>query len=297
MANYQTLWQQIQATYNAIVQHHIGGKLGEHLEKSPMAQVQGWQQLGLAYIIKPDPLTVQRIQTRNPYTRAENFQTQINNLQEAGYLDTNGVATEKVGEYEALVDYQNTILQGLGQQYQGDATRLKALVTRVVDKARSLADAPCVKDASLRDISRWSDFEQAFYQMQRLFAFRDDAHLNAWKHLDIDAQKYEAWSLVWDGSAPSVEKILEVRGNRGYSEEEWQAVYDKLVEKGWLVTGEEAGTYQVSAESKPPRDAIETTTDEYFYGIFAVLSDAEADELLNMLKAAQEQFTPEPEAS
>ena len=297
MANYQPLWQQIQATYNAIVQHHIGSKLQQNLENSPMAQVQGWQQLGLAYIIKPDPLTVERIGIRNPYTRAENLQTQIQNLQEASYLDANGVVTEKAGEYEALVDYQNTILQELGQQYKGDAARLKALVTRVVDKARSQADAPCVKDASLRDISRWSDFEQAFYQMQRLFAFRDDAHLSAWQHLDIDARTYEAWSLVWDGSAPTVAAMLEVRGNRGYSEEEWQAVYDKLVEKDWLIADEEAGTYQVSASSKPTRDAIEAQTDEYFYSVFEVLSDAEVDELLNMLKAMQEQFTPEPEAS
>ncbi len=287
------VWKQIQQTQNAIVQN-LAPKLREVIEESIFNGVDGWFHVGLAYYIHPEPMTLERMRQRNPYTRKEKLLTGIQNLKEADFLDSNAVVTDKANDaYQSLLDAQDTIASELTLVSQEDLQLVSDYLERIHDEIAKL-DAPCFKDSSNKPLPT-TMVHRIYYLIARLAAWRDDAHIQAWQHLEIDGHTYETFSLVWDGTATNAEKLLEARAGRGYDESEWQATLDKLVNKGWLVKGDNG--YEVSAEGKTIRDDVEEKTDDIFYAPFAILGATKIEHLLTLLKDVQERFTPEPEAN
>lgn len=287
------IWSQMQKTQNAIVQN-LSPKLQETIKSSIFNGVDGWFQIGLAYYIRPDPMTIKRIRQRNPYTRQEKLAQGIQNLKDVDFLDANSVVTDKAYDaYQELLDAQDAIASEITLMPEDKSQALVTYIERIHNAVAKL-DAPCFKDSSNKPLPA-NLVHRIYYLIARLAAWRDDAHIKAWQPLDIDGHTYETFSLVWDGTATIAEKFMEVRAGRGYEEVDWQVTLDKLVDKGWLI--KEADAYTVSADGKEIRDDIEVKTDEIFYAPFSVLEDTEIEHLLTLLKDVQERFTPEPEAN
>lgn len=294
MTDRKEIWKLAPAASGAIVQN-LGPKIQEAVQSSPFVDVPRWFIIGTAFYIRPEPLTVERMRVRNPYSKPESQENDIKALTEAGFLDEKGVITQvAVDAYQGLIDNQDSAAATLDNMPQEDSERVGTYLKRAYDAAHVVTEPSnaCLKDASLLDM-RGGAVHQVFYTVGRLNAFRDDCHLAAWKPLDMDGNVYEAFSLIWDGTADSAAKLMEARGNRGYEEADWQASLDELVKKGWLEKDGE--TYKVSDEGNKIREEVEVKTDEYFYQIFDGLSDEEVDDFVALLKEVQEKFTPEPQ--
>lgn len=294
MTNRKEIWNLAQAASGAIVQN-LGSKTQEAVKASPFADVPRWFIIGTAFYIRPEPLTVERMRVRNPYSNPESQENDIKTLTEASFLDKNGVITQvAVDAYQALIDIQDAAADTLDNMPQDDLERVGSYLKRAYDAAHAVTEPAnaCLKDASLLNM-RDSAVHQVFYITGRLGAFRDDCHLAAWKPLEMTSNRYEAFSLVWDGTADSAEKLMEARQGRGYEESDWQASLDSLVEKGWLEKDDE--TYKATDEGNKIREEVEVKTDDYFYQIFDGLSDEEVEDFVALLKEIKEKFTPEPQ--
>ena len=71
-------------------------------------------------------------------------------------------------------------------------------------------------------------------------AFRDDAHMATWGLYGVTGQEWEAFAIVYDGTADTAEVIFDKLSHRGYSRSEYTAALKKLAECGWLSTVGEA---------------------------------------------------------
>jgi hypothetical protein len=141
------LWSQLQAAQTAIVQN-LSPKLQAALQDSIFNGVQGWFHLGLAYYIRPDALTVERLQQRNPYTHRDILAQQVQNLHDADFLDDNGTITQNAYDaYQSLIDAQNIIAQELDLMLESELKQLAHYLTQAHDATKTL-DAPCFKDVS-----------------------------------------------------------------------------------------------------------------------------------------------------
>jgi helix-turn-helix protein len=292
MTNRKAIWK-LAPTASAAIVRNIGPIIQATVQESPFKDVPRWFVIGTAFYIRPEPLTVKRLRVRNPYNNPETQENAIKALTEAGLLDEKGVITQTaVNAYQKLIDAQDTEADRFDNMEQEDLKRVGAYLKRAYEAAHTVTEPPipCLKDASRLDM-RGGAVHQVFYTVGRLNAFRDDCHLAAWKHLEVDGNTYEAFSLVWDGTADSAATLLEARQNRGYEETDWQAALDKLVKKGWLEKDGES--YKASDEGNKIREKIEDKTDDYFYQPFDILSDEEVDNFLTLLKEVEEKFTPE----
>lgn len=293
MTDRTIIWTQMQQTQTAIVQSFLPD-LQKVLQSSIFNDVPAWGHLGLAQYIHPEPMTVKRIRQRNPYSATKKLEQDIQSLKEANFLDASAVITDTANQaYQGLIDAQDDVASKIDIV---DDSILQEIID-AYDTIQSGIDAqaaPIFRDVITQELPE-NLLHRTYYLGYRFAAWRDDAHIKAWQYLNIDGHTYEAFSLVWDGTASTAEKFMDVRAGRGYDADEWQATLDKLVSKGWIV--KEDKTYLMSAEGKQIRDNIEATTDDIFYAPFAQLSAEKIEHLLTLLKDVQGKFTPEPEAN
>lgn len=294
MVNRKEIWQAAQAASGAIGQN-VNPAVQEGVQNSPFKDIPKWFFIGTAFYIRPEPLTVRRLRVRNPYGNPQAQAKAIQSLQEANLLDSKGIITqEAVAAYQALIDIQNAVADELDKMDTAKLQQVLKYINHAYEAALKVEEPATL---SLQDATRLDMHNglvhQIFYKIGRLGAFRDDCHIAAWKPLEIDGNLYEAFSLVWDGTADSAAKLFEARSNRGYEEADWQSSLDKLVEMGWLEKDDDA--YKTTDEGQKIRDEIEVKTDEYFYQAFAGLSDKEMSDFLTLLQEVQENFTAQPE--
>lgn len=299
MTQKQDLWGLMTVAQGAIVQN-FGSKIQEAVQNSILNEVQGWGNLGLAMAIKPDPLTVERMATRNPYGSEARMQSNVDALKEANMLDANGVITDEANSaYMTLVDTQNNAIGEL--EVDNNVEQAATFIKRVFDAAINLdePDNTNIKEASTRDLGDTA-IHDLFYLTARLNAFRDDCHIAAWRKHDIDGRMLEALTILWSESeeTKTATAMAEGRPYRGWEESDWKtsldALLDALVKKGWAT--QDGDEYIITDDGKSVRDAIEKQTNEYFYAAFDVLNDKQVDTFADSLKAIEEHFTPEPEA-
>jgi hypothetical protein len=84
-----------------------------------------------------------------------------------------------------------------------------------------------------------------------------------------------------------VEKVGEYRH---YDEADYQAAYDELVKRGWMV--ENDGKYELTEKGKETRQKAEALTNEYFDTGFALLSVEEVDAMIGLLGKLADALQP-----
>ena len=114
-------------------------------------------------------------------------------------------------------------------------------------------------------------------------AFRDDAHMAAWKSQDIDGYVWEAFALLCSGEATSVDTVYDQIPYRGYSRSEYAAALSSLTQRGWLHTNAREGRYNATEAGLAIRESVEKLTDEYFYAPWTCLSDEEIRTIPSLL--------------
>jgi len=239
---------------------------------------------------EPDPISAARMGIRDPYTNPEQYDNLLNELAEAGFL-----TPKEDGEYE-LTDKGRTALEEINHAFYTqlgetsalpaeEMAQLEGLMNKVVEASLDVAEPdgkwgiatthrahPSQEHAPLAKIDQHLD---------DLNAFRDDAHLAAWKPYDVSGHAWEALTFVWRGDARTAEELTEKLPFRNHTVEANTVALAHLVSHGWIE--ETAEGYQVTEGGQTLRQQAEEATDRYFFAPWVCLSVAENVQLHDLL--------------
>ena len=104
----------------------------------------------------------------------------------------------------------------------------------------------------------------------------------AWRPLRVSGHAWEAFALIGAGQATSAADVYAKLPFRGYSEEEYASSLQMLVQRGWLANA--GDNFAVTPAGEQVRAQVEEHTDAYFYAPWSTLSDAEMDEVRQLLE-------------
>ena len=102
----------------------------------------------------------------------------------------------------------------------------------------------------------------------------------AWRVHNLEGNRWEVFSEVWDGKNNTLDKLFEELSFRGITRDEYASILQELVERGWVQ--QDGETYQPTAEGKRLRDDAEALTDKYFFAAWSCLNESELEELSSL---------------
>jgi DNA-binding PadR family transcriptional regulator len=201
--------------------------------------------------------------------------------------DTYALTAKGRAALQRRLQHREELIDGLPPLPDGAVERLAALLGRLIDASLAAPAPPgswCLahsrRRAPARDAAALLQIAQYFSDFN---AFRDDAHMAAWKSYKLDGYVWEAFALVCAGEAESATGVFEQLAYRGYSSAEYAAALEALARRSWLEQVGAAGTYRVTAEGREVREVVERLTDSYFYAPWSCLKQAEITELRELL--------------
>jgi hypothetical protein len=283
------LWPLLAATNNALVPSYAAA-----MERAGAdAQVPGtaWMLLLPAYTFEPEALTTARLRVRVPYNAPVVYDRLLAEAEAAGLLAADAEGGYRLSErgraaLRAILDAGYQAMAGVSVLPAETLERLAALLRRLVGAALAAPEPP--GKWSLR-LSRRTDpgaeaavVARIDQYLTDLGAYRDDAHLSAWQPLGVSPEAWESLTLLWRGEAATLDELHAKLARRRRSREEYAAALAELQARGLAV--EEGGRFAPSAQGRDLREEAERLTDRYFYGPFAVLSEAEQLELRELLE-------------
>jgi hypothetical protein len=176
-----------------------------------------------------------------------------------------------------------------------DLERLASLLHRLVKSCLTTPERPgkwCITHSQQSDPGEAASVVVRIDQyLSDLAAYRDDAHLAAWQSHNIEGYIWETFTYFWRGEATTLDGLYHKLERRGYSQNEYKQALENLIKRGWLM--EAAEEYHVTPLGQEVRQAVEVTTDRYFYGAWSCLSQEETEELRTLLVHLRDGLQPE----
>ena len=252
-----------------------------------------------AYAKDPEPLGVAHIFKRTPYANPEQIKQDFAGAVERGWLKKVGDGafnpTEKGSMFvTALLDKMEEITRDRKTLSQAELAQLETLTSKAIQGAM---ESKAITDKFSLELGRLfirqgiGTLHMIRRNLVDLLAFRDDAHVAAWREHKIDGYVWETFSYTWEGEAHTPAEMVEkVGGFRHYDEADYAAAYEELVKRGWAV--EDDGKYELTDKGKETRQKTEDLTNEYFDTGFALLSGEEVDALIGLLGKLAEALQP-----
>jgi transposase-like protein len=230
----------------------------------------------------PEPLTVADLRVRDVYAAPRVVQTLLDLMASAGWLEQDGrdaYALAVAGR--ALVQRSRQRLQTrlmlLAPPAAVNVEDLCALLSRVLagglaaptpSGTRCLAHSQ--RRAPVRDAPAMA---QVMHYFDDFNAFRDDAHMAAWRPHAVEGYAWEAFALVVRGEAQAADALFDMLADRGYRRAEYAHALTDLVERGWLKHDASSGLTFSTAAGAALHAAVERATDQFFYNPWTCLSD------------------------
>ena len=268
------------------------------IDESGLTQPRVVHTLLIARAIEPDAISPERIWRRFPYGVLESWAQPFVTLTERKLLEAQGE-----GSYRLTPGGRALVTRLLKEFYAGlagieksiepvvpaaDLDRLAELLTKIV---AACFNAP-IDRFGLADshglTPTGSTLAQIDQALDDLNAFRDDAHLAAWRPLQITGEAWELFTFLWRGAVKNVDEMAEKTAFRGHSREAYQSALGDLIGRGWVRAAGE-GAFEVTETGRKIREEAEAATDRNFYTPWLVLSETEVNilsELLMRLKLA-----------
>ncbi len=178
-----------------------------------------------------------------------------------------------------LRERQHQLIAAIEPPPDAQSGQLAALLGRVIAASLAGADPPgawCL--AHSRNRAPAADappLVQIFQYVEDLNAFRDDAHMAAWRPYDVSGQGWETFTHICDGRADTADALFDQLAHRGYSRTEYGAALEDLAGRGWIERAAAAGAYSATAAGHAVRAEAERLTDGYFYGPWSSLAEEE----------------------
>lgn len=258
--------------------------------RAGLAESVGWF-LVQAGEFDPAPLTPELLRVRDIYASERIVQALLELMATELWFDRDAQGAyhlTALGREQMLRRraFRQALMAQLAPLPAAELERLAALLRRLIDASLASADPPgswCLAHSRRRapadDASVVVRLVQYFDDLN---AFRDDAHMAAWRGYGLPGYAWEAFALVCAGTAASADAIHAQLAHRGYSRLEYGAALERLAERGWL-SGRSTGEYGLTEAGRAAHAAAERLTDGYFYQPWACLSAAEIGELHMLL--------------
>ena len=239
-----------------------------------------------------DRFSTRDFQMRDPFSNPEQFERLFVRLNVKGWiepmLDGSYRVTEKAREMTRyLIQAGDVQLSDFAFMPDPDLRRLVLLLKRIVNESCVAPEPP--EKWAIRKRFRVADehyppIMQIREYLMDLFAYHDDSHLSASRpHFNEAGIVWLTLGLLWKGNAVNAEQMAEKMEFRGYEVEEYEIAIQAAMELGWVEQGNLPDTFRLTEEGKQLRQQAEQLTNEYFYAPWSVLTQAETDELYELL--------------
>jgi hypothetical protein len=177
---------------------------------------------------------------------------------------------------------------------EADLQRLAGLLDRLVETILAAPESPgkwCLRIARHFDPGVKAPAMVRLDQyLSDLYAYRDDAHLAAWRHHGVSGQEWEAFTYLWQGRARTLDELCEKLAHRGFTREDYAIALKDLVERKWVA--QDGGIYSVTARGDILRHEAEDATNRTFYAAWGCLSESEIAELRGLLTQFRDALKP-----
>jgi DNA-binding PadR family transcriptional regulator len=283
------LWSTTLGAIQALGKHYVPA-MDETAAELKLPEWNGW--LLPALVFEPEPVSAARFRMRTPYTSARSYNERLAKAAKQGFL---APVAEAENEYHLTELGRQAAERVFGAAYAKmtalqpmpttDLERLASLLHRLVKSCLITPEPPgkwCISHSRRIDPGENASVMVRIDQyLSDLAAFRDDAHLAAWQSHNIEAHIWEAFTCLWRGEATTLDGLSHKLERRGYSQDDYKQALENLIKRGWIK--EEAGEYHVTALGQEVRQAVEETTDRYFYAGWSCFSQEETEEFQNLL--------------
>jgi len=245
----------------------------------------------IASQVSPKPISVTLIGKRTPYQNPEAVEKTLVDAAEAGYLKTENNGSYVVSQKgaQAIEDVHLAFYNHVNEINQFSTKKMKALADLLGKLVQACSQADLDYGTICLDISHNGHPEvdadslaKVDQHLDDLNAFRDDAHIAAWKPVGVSGQIWETLTFVWLGEINSAEKLAEQLPFRNYTAEDYAASLHDLAARGWVESAEDEG-FKTTAAGKKLRDDAESATNQLYYNPWKVLVEAELAQLTDLL--------------
>lgn len=259
----------------------VRSRSGEEVQPqspSPLLQIQpgraespGWF-LVQAAEFDPEPLTVSNLRVRDIYASTRMVAALLELMAANNWLDRRGEAYFLTVEGRSFIQERREIrdqwMATLDPLLKADIALLEALLSRVMEASMSSDDPPgtwCLAHSRNKAPDEEAPIPVKLLQhIGDINAFRDDAHMAAWRPHGLEGYVWEAFSLVAAGTADNAGALWEALSYRGYSRGEYAEALMELAERGWL-DASSSPSFAVAEPGRAIHEAGEQLTDQYFY--------------------------------
>jgi hypothetical protein len=250
-----------------------------------------YQPTFMAYNVSPEPISVDLFCKRTPYINPNAVDEFLAAAADESYLESDGAEGYLVsGKGTASINaVHNSFYDHINSINQFPEDKLKQLsellgkIVNAVDNSDHLNDKVCfeISHGGHPDVGKGT-LAQIDQHLDDLNAFRDDAHIAAWKPVGVSGHTWEVLSFVWNGNATTVEKLVEALPFRQFEPKDFLETLEDLVQRGWIDSKDDG--YAVTEAGKKIRDDAEITTDTNYFKPWKTISDEELNQLGNLLE-------------
>jgi hypothetical protein len=299
-ADLYNLTQQLQGTmYQAGQKHYLASLSEDERDNQPQrpplmnirggsAESIGWMMVQLLEF-DPEPLTVEKFRVRAIYSAPRLSQALLELIASEKWTDRKGEEYSLTDAGRAvitnLVNTRNVMFANFEPIPTDDLSKLVEFSQRIIKASLKSGDEKatwCLRHSQNRkpdDIV--SAISKLIHVASDFNAFRDDAHMAAFKEQNADAITWEAFSFIRDGNATTADELYDQLAYRGWTINEWQDALDVIKNIGWT-KGNLSG-YQVTEMGEFVSHAVEKKTDDLFYAPWNTLSNEEQVEYIHLL--------------
>jgi len=248
-----------------------------------------WGMLLAAQTFEPENTSPAHLMVRGPYTSAEQYLIRLHAAAAKGYLEEVSRGefrlTEKGKEGVNQFIWKARDRMEKADPLNKETSRELALLFERLVKG-CLATPPPPNTWSIDLCNQLMPalepplpfIEQA---ISCLYAYRDDAHLAAWRNSNLSATAFEVLTYLWRKEADSLEKLLDLLASRGHSDEVYLDALAELRDRKFIAGGR--SKLRVTPEGRGFRDKVEMDTDKLFFTPWSYLSSNEKDRMEGLL--------------
>ncbi|MGE5775731.1 MAG: helix-turn-helix domain-containing protein [Chloroflexota bacterium] len=253
-----------------------------------------YSEFGLDYFSTKD------FQKRDPFSNPEKFEKNFARLNMLGWVepleDGSSRVTDKAQEsVRRIICAGDERLAGFASMSDHDLGRLVILLKQITTECK-LTRQPPEKWAIFKRFRVAHDQSPLIVQVREylmdMYAYRDDSHLSAAR------PHFNAAGIVWlvlgalaKGDAVNAEQMADAMSFRGYEVDDYEIAIEAAVEIGWVEPADRPKAFRLTQKGKDLREAVERLTNEYFYTPWSVLTQAEIDELFDLLITLRHELT------
>jgi len=248
-----------------------------------------WGVLLAVLTFEPDLTTPAHFLVRIPYTAADLYLGRLNSAVQAGYLEEVEPGKFKLSlsgrsELNGFIRDARDAMSSANPLSLTESERLTSLIGKLVQSC--LDTDPPPDTWSVRHSFKLMPpmdppmpyIEQGF---SCLSAYRDDAHLAAWKQSGLSATALETLTILWRRDAYSLNTLVKKLEYRGHYLRVYADALAVLRERGYISGDDEK--LLITPAGRYFRDRVESDTDGYFFAPWTCLSDSEKIELGELL--------------